>query len=53
MMKKTLVLTGKTKHKRKKVKELFKKAKKEVITGEETIVLEILETMILKLVSYM
>ena len=50
MTKKTLVLTGETKHKKKKEKKLFKKAEMETAGG--TIVLEYLEMMVLEMMKF-
>ena len=51
-MEMTLELTEETKHKKKKVKKLFKKVKEEAGTVEETVILEILETMMLGLIKF-
>ena len=51
-MEKKLVLTRETKHKKKKVKEFFEKAKMET-EGCETTVLSYLETMLLSVMKFM
>ena len=52
-MEKTFVITEETKHKKKKIREIFGEIKEETETGEEAIVIEVIEKMMMKLAMFM
>lgn len=51
-MEKELVITGETKHKKKKIRKLFEEAKEEAGV-EERMMLEVLEKMMMAIVAFM